>query len=177
MTATLSSADMVKILAAANGTVAEEYTDHDLVCTQGAVPPDLDGILYRNGPGRLERGGLPYGHAFDGDGHVQRLACAGGRVRYTNRFVRTPDFVAEEAAGRLLYRGFGTNRPGGVLANALRLRFKNTANTNVIWHGGQLLALWDGGLPYRLDPAPSQRWGRMTMPGGCAIHFRASTAG
>jgi len=90
MTATLSSADMVKILAAANGTVAEEYIEHELVCTQGAVPPDLDGILYRNGPGRLERGGVPYGHAFDGDGHVQRLACAGGRVRYTNRFVRTP---------------------------------------------------------------------------------------
>ncbi|AUB85002.1 carotenoid oxygenase family protein [Candidatus Thiodictyon syntrophicum] len=152
MTATLSSADMVEILAAANGTVAQEYTDHDLVCTQGAVPPDLDGTLYRNGPGRLECGGLPYGHAFDGDGHVQRLACAGGRVRYTNRFVRTPDFVAEEVAGRLLYRGFGTNRPGGVLANALRLRFKNTANTNVIWHSGQLLALWEGGLPYRLDP-------------------------
>ena len=33
MTATLSSADMVKILAAANGSVAQEYTDHDLVCT------------------------------------------------------------------------------------------------------------------------------------------------
>ena len=152
MTTTLSSAQMVKILAEANGTVADEYTDHALVCSQGTVPANLDGVLYRNGPGRLERGGAPYGHAFDGDGHILRLACSGGRVRYTNRFVRTREFVAEATAGRLLYRGFGTNLPGGVFANALRLRLKNAANTNVIWHGGKLLALWEGGLPHRLDP-------------------------
>ncbi len=170
MMTTLSSAQMVQILAAANATVADEYADHDLVCSQGAVPADLNGVLYRNGPGRLERGGVPYGHAFDGDGHILRLACAGGRVRYTNRFVRTREFVAEAAADRLLYRGFGTNLPGGVFANALRLKFKNAANTNVIWHGGKLLALWEGGLPHRLDPrtlatlGPDDYDGRLRNP-------------
>ena len=91
-------------------------------------------------------------------------------MRYTNRFVRTREFVAEEAAGRLLCRGFGTNLPGGVLANALRLRLKNAANTNVIWHGGKLLALWEGGLPHRLDPrtlaslGPDDYDGRLRNP-------------
>ena len=55
-------------------------------------------------------------------------------------------------SGRMLYRGFGTNLPGGFFANALRMRFKNAANTSVVWHGGKLLALWEGGLPHRLDP-------------------------
>lgn len=73
----LSSAQMVQILAEANATVADEYTDHDLVCSHGTVPVDLDGVLYRNGPGRLERGGVPDGHAFDGDGHILRLAWPG----------------------------------------------------------------------------------------------------
>lgn len=29
---------------------------------------------------------------------------------------------------------------------------KNVANTNVMYWGGRLLALWEGGLPYKLDP-------------------------
>jgi all-trans-8'-apo-beta-carotenal 15,15'-oxygenase len=81
-----------------------------------------------------------------------RLAFDQGRVRYTNRFVHTQGFLAEEAAGRLLYRGWGTNLPGGLPANLLRLTIKNIANTNVVYFGGRLLALWEGGLPYGMDP-------------------------
>jgi len=60
--------------------------------------------------------------------------------------------VAEEAAGRILYRNLGTNVPGGARKNLLRVRFKNAANTSVVHHGGKLLALWEGGPPHRLDP-------------------------
>src|SRR5262249_26470675 len=58
----------------------------------------------------------------------------------------------EERAGRMLYRSFGTNLPGGVLGNVFRLHIKNAANTNIVYHAGRLLALWEGGLPHRLDP-------------------------
>lgn len=129
-----------------------------LPITHGTLPKELRGVLYRNGGGRFSVGGQHYGHLFDGDGMVQRFAI-GSRVgdsepciRYSNRFVRTEEFISEERAGRILYRGFGTNRPGGLWANLLRLRFKNAANTNVIYHGGKLLALWEGGLPHLLDP-------------------------
>jgi all-trans-8'-apo-beta-carotenal 15,15'-oxygenase len=36
---------------------------------------------------------------------------------------------------------------------------KNVANTNVVRFGGRLLALWEGGLPYGLDPATLQTLG------------------
>ncbi|KAM0886990.1 hypothetical protein ACQ4PT_029344 [Festuca glaucescens] len=29
---------------------------------------------------------------------------------------------------------------------------KNVANTSVLWWGGRLLCLWEGGMPYELDP-------------------------
>jgi len=148
---TIDRAEMLRILAQAMAPVEREFTDIDLK-VNGSIPPELNGVLYRNGPGRFERGGIPYGHAFDGDGHLCRFDFAAGRVGYSNRFVRTRAYRAEEAAGRMLWRGFGTQKPGGLLTNGLRLRFKNAANTHVIWHAQRLLALWEGGPPHRLDP-------------------------
>ena len=63
----------------------------------GEIPRDLNGSLYRNGPGLFERGALRKPHLLDGDGLVQRLSFADGKVRYQNAFVRTAKFVEEEA--------------------------------------------------------------------------------
>ena len=41
----------------------------------GSMPPDLNGVFYRNGPGRFELGGERYHHWFDGDGFAQRWHC------------------------------------------------------------------------------------------------------
>lgn len=147
----VSTSEMLRVLREAARTVTEEVTDVQLQL-DGDLPPDLSGVLFRNGPGRFGRGGARYAHPFDGDGHIVRLDVGPRGVRLSNRFVRTAEFVAEERAGRLLYRNFGTNLPGGLAANLFRLRFKNAANTNVVWHAGRLLALWEGGLPHRLDP-------------------------
>ncbi|WP_375417411.1 carotenoid oxygenase family protein [uncultured Hymenobacter sp.] len=136
----------------ANRCVEIEYDDVALELIEGALPPDLVGTLLRNGNGRFENHGQAYEHLFDGDGMVARFRFDGQQVRYRNRYVRTQEFVAEEKAGRPLYRSFGTNLPGGLRANFLKTQFKNTANTSLIEHGGHLLALWEGGLPHRLDP-------------------------
>lgn len=132
-------------------TVAKEV-DQDLEVVEGKIPRDLRGVHYRNGSGRMERGGAWYGHPFDGDGMVSRFAYTQKGIHYRNRFVRTRWYLEEEKAGRILYRNFGTNIPGGVLKNLFRVRFKNAANTSVICHGGKLLALWEGGPPHLLDP-------------------------
>lgn len=128
-----------------------EFHNVALTLESGVVPRDLVGSLYRNGPGSLESFGVPYEHLFDGDGYVQRFAFDGDTVRYTARFVRTEEFVAEQAAGRPLYRSFGTNLPGGVRRNLLRFHFKNAANTSLLPMGDHLLTLWEGGSPYRVD--------------------------
>ncbi|MEM9192098.1 MAG: carotenoid oxygenase family protein [Myxococcota bacterium] len=130
----------------------ESEADEVLELRSGALPVALRGVLYRNGPGRLDIHGARQLHPFDGDGMVSRFAFQGGKVHYRNRYVRTREWLAEERAKKMLFRAFGTNVPGGFRRNALRLRFKNAANTSVVHHGGKLLALWEGGLPHRLHP-------------------------
>jgi len=124
----------------ANETVRDEV-DIRLRVAEGALPSALRGVLYRNGPGKMEVHGTKYDHPFDGDGMVTRFAFADGEVHYKNRFVRTEEYVAEERAGRMLYRSFGTNLPGGLRKNLFRLRFKNAANTSVVLHGGKLVGM------------------------------------
>ena len=43
-------------------------------------------------------------------------------------------------------------KPGGWLANLFDIKLKNIANTNVIYWGDKLLALWEAEKPHRLDP-------------------------
>ncbi|MCW6035024.1 carotenoid oxygenase family protein [Spirulina subsalsa FACHB-351] len=120
---------------------------------EGEVPTQLEGTFFRNGPGLFDIGGQSIKHPFDGDGMVCAFSFRGGRVHFQNRFVRTEGFLKEQAAGKILYRGvFGTQKPGGWLANLLDMQFKNIANTNVLYWGGKLLALWEGAEPHRLDP-------------------------
>ena len=130
----------------------EEY-DYWIDDVEGEIPVDLYGTLFRNGPGLLDINGQPLHHPFDGDGMISAIAFADGRAHFRNRFIRTKGFVEEQAAGKILYRGvFGTQKPGGWLANAFDLRQKNIANTQIIYWGGKLLALWEAAEPHRLDP-------------------------
>ncbi|WP_295542924.1 carotenoid oxygenase family protein [uncultured Thiohalocapsa sp.] len=171
----LTTADMLRVLAQATTTVTAEHTDLTLP-VDGTLPAALDGLLLRNGPGRFERGGRRYRHPFDGDGHVTKLDIHRGAVRYSNRFVRTREYQDEARAGRMRHRAFGTNLPGGILGNCFQMRFKNAANTSVRWHGGRLLALWEGGPPHRLDPhtlatiGPEDFDGRLKNPFGGLSH-------
>ena len=133
--------------------VEQELSAVPVKPSRGTVPAELLGTLYRNGPGRLERAGQRVHHPFDGDGMITALRFDAGGVSLTNRFVRTAGWQAEEAAGKVLYRGvFGSQKPGGRLANAFDLRLKNIANTGVIRLGDQLLALWEAAEPHALDP-------------------------
>lgn len=127
-----------------------DYVVEDI---QGEIPAELSGTLFRNGPGLLDIGGTPIAHPFDGDGMISAISFHNGRVHYRNRFVRTEAYIQEQAAGKPLYRGvFGTRKPGGLFANAFDLRLKNIANTNILYWGNKLLALWEAAEPYRLDP-------------------------
>jgi all-trans-8'-apo-beta-carotenal 15,15'-oxygenase len=105
-----------------------------LDAVEGEIPKQLQGTLFRNGPGLFEIAGIPIRHPFDGDGLVTAFTFPGdGRVHFRDRFVRTEGYLKEQAANKMIYRGvFGTQRPGGWLNNAFDLRLKNIANTNII---------------------------------------------
>lgn len=120
---------------------------------EGTTPLELQGTLFRNGPGLLDINGDRLHHPFDGDGMVCAITFGRDRVHFRNRFVRTEGYLAEQEARKISYRGvFGTQKSGGWLNNVFDFRLKNIANTNVIYWGDKLLALWEAAEPHRLDP-------------------------
>lgn len=115
----------------------------------GRLPADLNGVFYRNGPGRFELGGERYHHWFDGDGFAQRWQIGGGRVAHRGRFVLTKKFEDESRAGRFLYPAFGTYIDRRAVKNNDTV---NVANTNLLPFNGGVYALWEGGSAIELDP-------------------------
>ena len=140
-----------------------EY-DYFLDDLEGDIPKDLKGTFYRNGPGRQKIGEMPYGHWFDGDGMLCSFSFSDGEARFRNRYVRTPKYIQETAAQKILYRGFGTQIPGGLTKNLFKMP-ANPANTNAIFHGGHLLALNEGGKPWKLEPGSLETVGEFTYQG------------
>lgn len=157
-----------------NSGYRSQPNEHDYWITdiEGTLPAELEGTLFRNGPGLLDIHGYPVKHPFDGDGMISSIAIQSGRAYFRNRFVRTEGYVAEQQAKKPLFRGvFGTQKPGGPLANAFDLKLKNIANTNIIYWADKLLALWEAAEPHRLDPASLETLGLdylngLISPGG-----------
>ncbi len=128
--------------------VAEETEAVELEVVAGEVPADLFGAYVRNGPNSVFRPNNLY-HWFDGDGMVHGFYFRDGRAVYRSRLVRTPYLADERARGAAIWPGimgpFDFDKP--------RHYLKDTANTDVVFHDGAILALWYlCGEPYRLDP-------------------------
>jgi carotenoid cleavage dioxygenase-like enzyme len=112
--------------------VPDEIEAFDLE-VEGALPPELNGRYIRNGPNPPPGSKNP--HVFTGAGMLHGVRIAGGKARwYRNRWVRTSKLAGAER-----------ERPDGTRDLAV-----NAANTHLIEHGGKLLALCEGGLPYRI---------------------------
>lgn len=129
-----------------SGVLAPVRTEQDFdMRVRGHIPEGLSGALYRNGPNPQFDPTGPY-HAFIGDGMIHGVWIADGKAHYRNRYVRTPRWMAENAAGRPLFGGMGIPsdpsvegiNPGG-------------ANTNIVHHAGKLMALQEGSEPFELD--------------------------
>jgi all-trans-8'-apo-beta-carotenal 15,15'-oxygenase len=131
-------------------TLAEEH-DYRIDNIEGEVSPGLRGTLYRNGSGRNHLRGEWFPHWFDGDGMVSAIRFDDSGIHYRNRYVATENYRDETRAGRIVNRGFGKQRPHGILGNAFR-RPANVSNTSIVMQSDRLLSLWEGGPPFALDP-------------------------
>jgi carotenoid cleavage dioxygenase-like enzyme len=128
--------------------VQDELEATDLVVT-GEIPTALRGVYMRNGANQAFP---PLGayHVFDGDGMVHAVYLDEGRARYKNRFVRSAGLEVEEEAGHALFGGLAnfTLPAPEVMERAGMM--KNTANTNIVRHGGRYLALMEAAHPMEL---------------------------
>ncbi|MFI6870211.1 carotenoid oxygenase family protein [Nocardia sp. NPDC050406] len=151
----------------------QEVTATDLPVLAGELPRDLDGVYVRNGP-NPQFAPLGRYHWFDGDGMLHAVHFEHGRATYRNRFIRTREFEAERAAGTALWRGViepWDDNPAG------DRRERDSANTDVVFHHGNLLALWyRAGKPYALDPVSLETKGvdefGGTLPGEVSAHAK-----
>ncbi len=141
----------------------------DLV-VEGELPRDLAGVFFRNGPEPLyPTRGEEY-HWFDGDGMVYAFHFEDGRVSMRNRWVRTEKFELERQAGKRLFGLFGS--PVGADPAVVGKKY-NTGNTNIILHGGKLLALMEGAAPVEMDPRSLETVGEETYGGSITGTFSA----
>lgn len=123
-----------------------------------ALPPELRGTLFRNGPARMQRGDTQYHHWFDGDGMVHSFELQGDALVHQAKMVRTDRLIEEEQAGRFLRAGFGTHFEDSL--PILKPDDLNVANISVLPLGDELLALWEAGSPWRLDAKTLETLGR-----------------
>ena len=130
---------------------------------EGEVPEFIRGYYYLNGPARFSRAGLRYRHWLDGDGMVCSLRFDNGRVRFTNRFVRSAKLVAEEKADRPLFRTFGTAFDSDRLKRGVML--ESPINVSVYPYEGTLLAFGEQGMPIELDPVTLETRGEFNFGG------------
>ncbi|MFM6332000.1 MAG: carotenoid oxygenase family protein [Dolichospermum sp.] len=112
----------------------------------GELPPELSGMFVRNGP-NPQRNPIGQYHWFDGDGMLHGVQFNDGKATYKNRYVRTKGWNIEHEAGKAIWTGMleppQLDNPYGIS--------KNTANTALVWHNKQLLALWEGGAPHHIS--------------------------
>eukprot|EP00012_Vannella_robusta_P007097 CAMPEP_0206194036 /NCGR_PEP_ID=MMETSP0166-20121206/6946_1 /ASSEMBLY_ACC=CAM_ASM_000260 /TAXON_ID=95228 /ORGANISM="Vannella robusta, Strain DIVA3 518/3/11/1/6" /LENGTH=501 /DNA_ID=CAMNT_0053610909 /DNA_START=69 /DNA_END=1574 /DNA_ORIENTATION=+ len=159
-------------------------------CTvEGNIPNEISGSFFRNGPGLLEVYGTPLVHPIDGDGMVCSVSIKDGRAHFRSKYVATKEYTAEKAEQKALYRGMMGTNPVDDWKESLERqlkdekvpdqpKFKNPSNTNVYFWGGKLLACWESGLPYSLDPVTLETIGRDNLGGALdesnclAAHFR-----
>lgn len=161
---TIKKKSTKKAWAGAIAQPAIEFPLTPLPILAGNIPSGLRGTLYRNGPGRLERGGRPVGHWFDGDGAILAVDFTDGGATAVYRYVQTPGYKQEAAADKLLYGNYGMTAPGPIWNQWLKPT-KNAANTSVLVLPDKLLALWEGGKPHALDLQTLETWGENDLGG------------
>ena len=126
----------------------------------GEIPKDINGMYVRNGPNPRF---VPKGHYhwFDGDAMLHALQIREGKATYRNRWIRTPNFLEEERAGKCLWQGImgRLSENSGLSSN--RIPLKDSANTAIAYHDGKLLAGWYlcGDL-YSIDPSTLETLGK-----------------
>ena len=91
---------------------------------------------------------------MNGDGIVSAFRIRDGHVDFKQRYVNTEKLQRERAARRALagkYRNKYTD--------AVDFKVRTTANTNIVYHNGMLLACKEDGPPHAMDPDTLETFG------------------
>jgi len=134
---------------------------HDLEL-DGEFPAGLNGAYHRVHPDAQFAPRFENDQFFNGDGMVSLFRFRNGRVDFKSRYAQTDKWKLERAAERSL---FGAYRNPLTDDDSVKGRIRGTANTNVLVHAGQLLALKEDSPPLVMDPLTLETRGYTTFGG------------
>jgi carotenoid cleavage dioxygenase len=137
--------------------VEKEITGTDLR-VEGALPPELSGMYVRQSANPVTG---TSGHWFMGEGMVHGVRVENGKALwYKNRYVQTP-YLENPEPTRISDQGV--------------IDYKvSKANTSILKHNGQILALEEGSFPYVLTD-DLDTVGPTDFDGGLTCAFAAHT--
>ena len=143
--------------------LTSECTAPDLVI-EGEIPSELNGTFYRNGPNPQVPPKNDY-HFFTGDGMIHAFQFDNGRVSHMNRWARTERFKIEQRVGESMFSGMNPLDTDPKYLDFVLTDKEGVANTSVIYHGGRLLLLEEGHLPFEMDPDTLESHGAWSFYG------------
>lgn len=127
---------------------------------EGKVPDEIHGTFVQVAPDPQYPPMLGDDLFFNGDGAVHAFRFKDGKVDFQRRYVMTDRLKAqrrERESIHGLYRNKFTDDPRAEGISS------STANTNVIFHNGRLLALKEDHAPYALDPITLETQGKYDL--------------
>ncbi|ARN76360.1 hypothetical protein BST96_09860 [Oceanicoccus sagamiensis] len=146
--------------------IHNELTD-SAITVEGEIPADLSGLYLRNGTNSPFDRTDSRRHMFNGAGMIHQVRIENGQATYTNKYTQTPRYLAEKEAGKELYIEFGDVAGGGkpamgkIMLSLIEQKtgivpklsnIENSAATTAIqYHNGELYALQETSLPFKLN--------------------------
>lgn len=134
----------------------------DLPVMEGEIPQEISGWFHRVAPDPQFPPRANDDIWFNGDGIVTAFHFHGGKVDLRQKWVRTDKFEAERNAGKAL---FGAYRNPLTDDPSVEGMYRGTANTNVVFHAGKLLALKEDSPPVAMDPISLETIGNFDFYG------------
>jgi carotenoid cleavage dioxygenase-like enzyme len=141
---------------------------HVPVRVSGKIPADLQGVYLRNGANTQFDVTHVKIHAFVGAGMLHQIQIRNGAATYSNTYIRTPRFLAEEAQGREIYSGITDVTGGGKISLEKLARIEkkkemglvpnlgnleaSPGSTSVQYHAGRIFCLQETGYAFVLHP-------------------------
>ena len=141
--------------------------NHVEVVVEGVIPPELNGAYIRNGTNTQFDEIDSRRHMFNGAGMLHQVQIKDGKATYSNTYVRTPRFEAQQAQGEEVYIEFGDVAGGGkpaltkVIVEMLQKKKdiipnledlnNGSATTAIQHHNGRLFCLQETCYPFALE--------------------------
>jgi carotenoid cleavage dioxygenase-like enzyme len=119
----------------------------ELITKFGAVPKEISGMMLKNSAKPFK--GINYNHPFDGHGYINKFRFDNGKIHYSGLRIETDEYKIESKAKKQTFRSLGTNRENETMLN---LNLNNFSNLNVFKNRNKVYSLYEGGLPYEIDP-------------------------